>query len=109
MRLTLELVRERLERGLGALVGECLLEDAVGEPRVAWEQRAVQVRAVRAPVAAAFESRGAVVPEPARHPPERLRSLVEDRAPGVVLEPRERLAGPVALEQDVADHAALAG
>src|SRR5262249_42252418 len=40
---------------------------------------------------------------------ERLGSRVEVSAPGVVLESRERLARPVAGQQDVSDHAALAG
>ena len=40
----------------------------------------------RAPGAAALVAAVAVVPEPCDHPPERLRILVEDRPPGVVLE-----------------------
>src|SRR5204863_6817444 len=39
----------------------------------------------------------------------RLRALVEVRAPGVVLEARKRPAGPLALEEHVADHPALTG
>ena len=38
---------------------------------------------------------------------ERLGARVENRSPGVVLEACERLAGPRALEQDVADHPLL--
>ena len=71
----------------------------------------MQVRAERAPDAAALEAGRAVVAEAGDHAPERLGARVEDRPAGVVLEARERacLAVELALEQDVADHPALAG
>ena len=69
----------------------------------------MEVGAVDAPCAAALEAGDAVVPEPRDDAAERLGAVVEDRAAGVVLEARERLAGPGAVEQHVADHPALAG
>ena len=48
VRLLLELVRQRRELRVAARVRERVGEHAVGEPRVARQQRAVQVRAVRA-------------------------------------------------------------
>ena len=112
MRRGLELVVERLEdRRLPArAVRRRLREQPVGEPGVAREQRPVQVRADRAADPAALVAALAVVAEARDHASERLGALVEDRAAGVVLEPgeRPRLAGEVALEQDVADHPPLA-
>ena len=108
MALVLELVGERIEPLLDAGVRERLFQQPVGEPRVARQQRPVEVRAVRALVAAALEAGGAVVPEARDDAAERLGAVVEDRAAGVVLEPGERLAGPGALEQHVADHPPLA-
>ena len=69
----------------------------------------MQVRPVDAPGAAALVPRRPVVPEAGEDAAERLGALVEDRAARVVLEAGERLAGPGAVEQDVADHPALAG
>src|SRR5438477_619466 len=63
----------------------------------------------RAAEAAALEAALAVVPEPSEDAPQRLGTGVEDRPSGVVLEPGERRAGPVAFEQHVADHPPLAG
>src|SRR5262245_19370562 len=107
VRRRLELVGQRIERDLGAgRVCERLPEQAVREPRVAREQRAVEVRAVHAAGAAALETGGPVVAEPRDHASERLGALVEVRAACVVLEPGERAAGagPGAVEQHVADH-----
>src|SRR5690348_5462961 len=109
MRLALELVGERLQPLLDAAVRERLLEQPVGEPRVAREKRTVQIGAVRALVAAALEARLPVVPEPKDDPAERLGAVVQDGAARVVLEAGQGLTGPRALEKHVADHAALAG
>src|SRR5262245_14958560 len=112
VRLPLELVGQRLELDLpGGRVGERVGEQAVGEPRVAGQQRAVEVRAVDPAGATALVTGLAVVAEARDHAPERLGAVVQVRAAGVVLEAGERaaLAGPGAVEQDVADHAALAG
>src|SRR5439155_7675955 len=84
----------------------------VREPRVPGEEGTVQVRPDRAPEPAALEAARAVVPEPRHDSPERGRTGIEPRPARVVLESGERL--PVArielaLEQDVADHAAVAG
>ena len=112
MRLRLELVVQRLEdRRLAArAVRRRLRQQPIGEPGVAREQRPVQVRADRAADATALVAALAVVPEPGDHASERLGALVEDGAPGVVLEPGERplLARKGALEQDIADHPPLA-
>ena len=88
----LQLVRERLELGRLAArrVGERLREQPVREPRVARQQRAVQVRPDRAPDAAALEPALAVVAEAVDDAAERQRAVVEVRAAGVVLEARER-------------------
>ena len=80
VRLLLELVRQRRELRVAARVPQRIGEDAVGEPRVARQQRAVQVRAVRLPVPAALEARLAVVPEAVDDAAERLCAWVEDRA-----------------------------
>ena len=70
----------------------------------------MQVRADRAADSTALVAALAVVPESGDHTSERLGALVEDGAPGVVLEPGERpvLARKGALEQDIADHPPLA-
>ena len=60
--------------GLRRRVRERLREQPVGEPRVAREERAVQVRADRAPDAAALEAALAVVPEARDDAAERLRA-----------------------------------
>ena len=114
MRLTFELVGERLELGRVAAgpVGERLGEQPVGEPRVAGQQRAVQVRAEHAAGAAALVAALAVVAEAGEDAAERLGAVVEARPAGVVLEAGQRapLAGlELALEQHVADHPPLAG
>ena len=112
MRLRLELVVQRLEdRRLAArAVRRRLRQQPIGEPGVAREQRPVQVRADRAADSTALVAALAVVPESGDHTSERLGALVEDGAPGVVLEPGERpvLARKGALEQDIADHPPLA-
>src|SRR5205085_12612695 len=75
-------------------------------------QRPVQVRPDSAPDTATFEAALAVVAEAGNDAAERLRSPVEMRAAGVVLEAGEHPPDPgfeLALEQDVADHAPLTG
>ena len=113
MRARLERVRKRCELGRLAAraMGERLLEQPVGEPRVARQERAVEIGADRATDAAAFVAALAVVPEAGDDAAERLGTGIEPRAARVVLEAGERL--PVArlelaLEQDVADHPPLA-
>ena len=110
----LELVGERLElrRLAAASVRERLREQPVGEPRVARQQRPVEVRADRAAEPAALEAALAVVAEAGDDAAERLRTGVELRPAGVVLEARERPARArleLGLEQHVADHPPLAG
>src|SRR5262249_43035137 len=105
----LQLVIERCEVCVEAAVCKRVREQTVGEPWIAGEQRAVQIRAVDAAFAAAFEAGDAVVAEAVDDPAERLGAVVEDRPPCVVLEAGQRLAGPGAVEQHVADHALLAG
>src|SRR5205807_365561 len=113
VRAAFELVGQRLEPrwGVGAeAVRERLREQPVREPRVAREQRPVEVGADHAAGAAALEAALPVVAEPGEDASERLGTGVEPRASRVVLEPGERapLAGlELALEQHVADHAAL--
>ncbi len=111
----LELVRQRLEWGSLAAaepVRECLREQPVGEPGIARQERPVEIGADDAPGAAALEAAFAVVAEAREHPSERLGTGVEVRTAGMVLEAGDRppLSGlELALDQDVADHAALAG
>src|SRR5262245_42307344 len=95
VRLLLQRVRERIELDLAAgRVGQRVGEQPIREPRVARQQRAVQVRAVHAASAAALEARLAVVPEARDHAAERLGALVQEGAARVVLEAGQRLAGP---------------
>src|SRR5215210_7167584 len=93
-------------------MGDRLRQQPVGEPGIAWEQRPVQVRADRAADTAAFPAALAVIAEPGHDPAERSRLRVEASPAGVVLEAGERPppAGlELALEQDVADEAPVAG
>jgi len=88
-----------------------LREQPVGKPRVARQQRAVQVRADRTADAAAFPAAFAVVAEAGDDAAQRVRARIEARAARVVLEagqrpPHARLQ--LALKQDVADHPSLA-
>src|SRR5690348_14471941 len=114
MGLALQLVPERLELGRLApgAMRERLRQQPVCEPGIARQQGPVEVRAEDTAGAAALEAALAVVSEACQHAPERLRAVLEHGAARVVLEARERapLAGlELALEQDVADHPALAG
>src|SRR5687768_2851418 len=89
-----------------------LRQEPVGEPGVPREERAVEVRPDRTADAAAFESALSVVPEARDDAAESLGTRIEHRAPGVVLEARQKLALAgleLAFEEHVADHAALAG
>src|SRR5215208_4665465 len=93
-------------------VGQRLREEPVGEPRIAGQEGAVEVRADRPPDATALEAAVAVVAEPCDDAAERLRADVEMRTAGVVLEARERALHArleLALEQAVADHPRVAG
>src|SRR5262249_34515907 len=91
-------------------MGCSLSQQPVGEPRVAREQRPVEIGADRAADAAALAAALAIVPETGDDASERLGTLVEHRPPGMVLEPPERLllARERALEQPVADHPPVA-
>src|SRR5580765_847699 len=111
VRLHFELVGQRFELGRLASggVSERLREEPVREPRVARQQRTVQIGADRSTHATALEAALAVVAQAVDDTPERERSLVEPRPPGMILEPSERATCPVAVEQHIADHPALAG
>src|SRR6266516_579103 len=86
--LRLQLILKALEaqRRLARAVGYRLRQEPVGEPRVAGQEGAVQVRPEDPAVAAALESALAVVAESREHAAERLGALVEVRSAGVVLE-----------------------
>src|SRR5207247_8493947 len=85
--LVLQVVRQRLEhRRLAEAMRERLREHPVREPRVAWEQRPVQVCADRPADAAALEAAFAVVAEAGNYAAERLRAGVEPSPAGMVLE-----------------------
>src|SRR5688572_33349456 len=89
-----------------------LCQEPIGEPRVPREERAVEVRPDRAADAAAFVAALSVVPEARNDAAQGLRARVEHRAPCVVLEAGQEPALTrleLALEEHVADHAALAG
>src|SRR5436190_16733124 len=89
-------------------MGDRLRQEPVGKPRVAGQERTVEVRPDRAADTTALIAARAVVAEPGHDAAERLGALVEDRPAGVVLEARERLppAGlQLALEEHVPDHA----
>ena len=96
MRAALELVGQRLELAAPRRrsVRERLREQPVGEPRVARQERPVEVRADRAAGAAALEAALAVVAEAGDDAAERLGAGVEPRAAGVVLEAGERPRSP---------------
>src|SRR3954468_13519975 len=102
MRLHLERIVERVEhrRFAAGLMGDRLCKQPVAEPRVAGQQRPVEVRTDRPARAATLVAALAVVPEARDDPAERLRALVQECSPGVVLEPgeRARLARERALE-----------
>src|SRR4051812_19262304 len=113
VRVTFELVGQGLERRrVAEAVGESLREHPVGEPGVARKKRSVEIGADGTTDAAALVPALAVVAEAGDDATEWLGAAVEVCAAGVVLETRERghHAGlELALEQDVADHARLAG
>jgi hypothetical protein len=93
-------------------MSESLREQPVREPRVAWEQWAVQVRPERPPGATALEAALAVVAEARDDPSQRFCPLVEVRTAGVVLEAGQRSSHSrlqLAPEQYVPDHPPLAG
>ena len=75
-------------------------------------KRAVEIRADRAPDAAALETGLAVVAEARDDSPERLRAGIETRTACMVLETRDRprlTRHELAGEQHIADHPPLAG
>jgi hypothetical protein len=90
---------------------ERLLEQPVREPRIARQERAVQIRPDRALEPAPLEAAAAVVAEARDHPAERLGAGIEPRATCMVLEAGDRARHTgleLCLDQHVADHAALA-
>src|SRR5437763_10167926 len=87
---------------------ERLRKQPVGEPRVARQERAVQIRPDRATEAAALVARLAVVPEAGDDAAERLGAGVELCAARMILEAGDP-PDDVALEEHVADHPRLAG
>ena len=87
MGLVLELIRQRLEqRQIACSMGDRLREQPVGEPRVAGQQRPVEVGADRPAEAAAFVATLSVVAEPGHDASEGLGAWIENRPPGVILE-----------------------
>jgi hypothetical protein len=113
MRFVFELVVERCQRGcLAEAMGECLLEQPVGEPGVTRQEWAVQVRTDCTPDAAALPAAHAVVAEPGHDAAERLGACIEVRPSSVVLEsgqcPRNAWV-ELAFQQDVTDHACVPG
>jgi hypothetical protein len=111
--VVLQLVRQRCqERCLAAgAVCDRLPEQPVGEPRVAGEERAVQIGPDRAADATALRAARAVVAEARHDATERLGARVQRRSPRMVLEAGNRpaLAGnELGIEQDIADHPTLA-
>src|SRR5688572_9317440 len=93
MGLSLELVRQRLElQPLARLPEQGRREQPVGEPGVAGEERAVEVRPEREADSAALVAALAVVSKPCYDATERLRAGVEICTARVVLEARERAA-----------------
>ena len=113
MRLLFELIVEWCQlRRLTEAMRECLLEQPVGEPGVARQERAVQVRPDNTPDAAALPAAHAVVAESRNDSAEWLSACVEMRPSCVVLESGEcptdaRLE--LALQQDVTDHSCVPG
>jgi hypothetical protein len=91
---------------------ERLRKQPIREPRVARQQRPVQIGADGAADAAALEPARAIVAEAGDDAAERLRAGIEVGATGVVLEAGERpphVRLDLALDQDVSDHAGLTG
>src|SRR4029079_6463726 len=80
-------------------------------PRIAREQRAVEVRPDRPTDPASLEPRRAVIAVAGHAAPERLGAVVEDRPAGMVLEAGDRASATLrqrALQEDVADHPRVA-
>ena len=78
VRLGLEIVLQGLEplRLTAGRVRERLREHPIGEPRVAGEQRAVEIRSDNSPDTATLEAGLPVVPESRDDPAERVRARV---------------------------------
>src|SRR5438876_343428 len=91
---------------------EGLREQPIGEPRVARQQRAVQVGPDRAADPRSLIAALSVVSEHGDDAAEWLGAGIERCAPDVVFEAGERAADTrleLAVEQDVADHPAFTG
>ena len=112
MRLVLEIIGERLELGRFPVpMLEGTREEPIREPRIPRQQRPVEVRADRRPDARTLQAAFAVVPEPGYDTSDRLRTRVEPRHPGMILEPGQRLMHArleLAVQQTVSDHPSLA-
>src|SRR5437899_1153856 len=109
-----QLVRQRrkLRRIPARPVGERLPEQPVGEPGVSRQERTVEVRADGSADPRSLVAALTVVAEAGDHAAERLGPRVEARTAHMVLEPGEGATHTrleLALEEDVADHAPLAG
>src|SRR6266849_4135729 len=109
-----QLVRQR--RKLGRLaagpVGERLREQPVGEPWVARQERTVEVRTDGSADPRSLIAALTVVAEAGDHAAERLGPGVEAGTADVILEPGEGATHArleLAFDEDVADHAPLAG
>ena len=100
----LQLVAERCQIAVASGVLERAGEQPIGKNRVAREQRAMKVGADRSGDSAALVPGRPVVPVPRNHAPERCRTGIEERAPGVILEAGHRRRDPV--EIDVEEHVA---
>ena len=103
-----ELVRERLELGrlAAGAMRERLCEQAIGEPRVARQQRAVQVGPVRrAGTRQPSKPDHAVVAEACDTRPSGSAPSSRIVRPAWFSKPASVSPGPRAVEQDVADHA----
>src|SRR6266550_3667116 len=113
MRLGFEIIREGCElRRLAVTMHERLCEQPIGQPGVPRQEGAVEIRPDRRPDAAALPAALAVVAEPGNDAAEWLCFRIQACPSRVILEARKRAADTgleLALEQNVADHAPVAG
>src|SRR5438445_1237258 len=82
---------------------EGLANEAVGERRVLWQKRPMQVRAVDPAGHGAFPPVLAVVAEPGQHASERPRPGAKMSPAPVVLESEQRIVHPLDLDHEVPD------
>jgi hypothetical protein len=82
------------------------LKQPVGKPRVAWQQRTVEIGSDRRSKSATLVAALPVIPESVHHAPERVSFFVKFGSARVILEPGNPPRGPIdeiAFEQHVAD------